>query len=111
LQRLYGITGRKCYEDLLARFQQIGPGECSDTFVATVSIGGAKGLYTIFEAIVMKGENGQLWAAYIDDDVVRHFTTERSYREQPPQTIEKWRSRFADKKLVVENEINVKPNY
>ncbi|HME00578.1 MAG TPA: hypothetical protein VKM93_25005 [Terriglobia bacterium] len=65
LQRLYSITG-KYYWPLTARFQQVGPGENSDDFVATVAIGGAKGLYTLFEAIVMKGSQGQLWAAYVD---------------------------------------------
>lgn len=65
LQRLYSISG-KYYWPLSARFQQIGPGQNLDNFVATVTIGGAKGLYTFFESIVMKGSEGQLWSAYVD---------------------------------------------
>jgi hypothetical protein len=60
LQRFYGITGQH-YKSLIDRFQQISTGEKCDTFAANVSIGGAKGLYTIFEAVVMRGEDGQLW--------------------------------------------------
>lgn len=65
LQRLYSITG-EYFWPLTARFQQIGPDENLDPFPATVARGGAKGLYMHFAAIVMKGREGQLWAAYLD---------------------------------------------
>ena len=110
LQRLYSITG-KHYSPFIQRFQQRRDGdkEKADTFLAKVTIGGAKGMYTIFEAILMRGDNGQLWAAYIDDDVVRYFTTERAFRERLPKTIDKWRERFSDKELVFQNEVDVIP--
>ena len=108
-QRLYGITG-EYYRPLVDRFQQVGTGENADTFPATVAIGGAKGLYTIFEAIVMRGENGQLWAAYIDEDIVRYFTTEREFKNRLPKTIEQWRQRFPSKKVVLGSEIVAIPS-
>jgi hypothetical protein len=109
LQRLYGITGQY-YRPLLDRFQQVGTSENNDTFTAKVITGGAKGLSTLFEAIVMRGADGQLWAAYIDHEVVRYFTTEREFRERLPQTIEMWRGRFRDKNVVFANEIDAIPS-
>ncbi len=99
LQRLYGLTGQH-YQTLIDRLQQISTGENCDTFAANVSIGGAKGLYTISEAIVMRGEDGQLWAAYIDGNRVFYFTTEPKYKTQLPETIEKWRERFSSKEVI-----------
>jgi hypothetical protein len=75
-----------------------------------VITGGAKGLYTFFEAILMRGTDGQLWAAYIDNDVVRYFTTERDFRERLPQTIESWRERFPDKNVVFANDVDIIPS-
>jgi hypothetical protein len=109
-QRLYSITG-EFYRPLIDRFQQLGTGENSDTFPATVKIGGAKGLYSIFEAIVMRGQNGQLWAAYIDADVVRYFTTENEFKDRLPKTIQQWRQRFPDKKVLFENKIVTVPQF
>ena len=68
--------------------------------MAKVTTGGVRGLYTIREGIILRGERGQLWAAYIDNDVVRYFTTEREYQATLPNTIEKWRERFNDKNVI-----------
>jgi hypothetical protein len=57
-------------------------------------------MFTIVEGIVMRGSRGQLWAAYIDRNDVRYFTTELDYRNRVPLTIERWRERFADKNVV-----------
>jgi hypothetical protein len=108
-QRLYAITGQY-YRPLVDRFQQVGTGENADVFPAKVTTGGAKGLYTIFEAIVMRGENGQLWAAYVDEDVVRYFTTEPEFKDHLPKTIEQWRQRFPTKEVVFGSEILVIPS-
>ena len=48
----------------------------------------------------MKGDRGQLWAAFIDGDHVRYFTTERPYKAKLPETIEIWRANFRDKTVV-----------
>jgi hypothetical protein len=57
----------------------------------------------------MKGENGQLWAAYMDGSVVRYFTTGREFKERLPQTIEHWRQGLDSSTIVYENEIDVIP--
>jgi hypothetical protein len=105
LQRLYSIVGQY-FEPMMNRFQGLSEGENHDTFVARVTIGGVRGLYTIMEGIVLRGERGQLWAAYIDEDVVRYFTTEREYQATLPKTIEKWRERFKDKNVIFDTEID-----
>ena len=87
LARLYGITGQ-FYEDLCNRFQQVSEIENNDLFPAKVFNGGVRGLYGIMEGIVMRGEYGQLWVAYVDGDVLRYFTTERKYKEKLPNTME-----------------------
>jgi len=110
LQRLYSITG-KYFAPLHDRFQQIGTSENDDKFVATVYTGGAKGLYLDFVGIVMKGERGQLWAAYTDDDVVRYFTTELDFKNKLPSTIERWRAPLNAKKVVYMTEIETIPSF
>jgi hypothetical protein len=62
-------------------------------------------MYTIMEGIVMRGEEGQLWTAYIDDDVVRYFTTERLYQQKLPATIEDWRSRLNQKRVIFDSPV------
>ncbi|MGZ8174461.1 MULTISPECIES: hypothetical protein [Methylobacter] len=96
MMSLARLTG-EYYESLRVRFQGIGESECLDSFEAKVIHGGVRGLYTIMEGIIMSGSRGELWAAYLDDDVVKYFTTESKWKEQLPKTIENWRSRFSEK--------------
>lgn len=104
LQRLYRLTGQ--YFDLLMNcFAVIGQDENKDTFVASVIWGGVRGLYTITEGIILRGARAQLWVAYLYDDVVRYFTTERAYLTELPKTIEHWRSRFADKVVIYDSPV------
>ena len=107
-QRLYLITGAK-HQDLLKRFPNIGDFPVSDSFPAKAWDGGAQGLYGYFSAIVMRGENGELWAAYIDDEVVRYFTTESGYAKLLPQTIVKWRERCSEKQVIYEERSDAIP--
>lgn len=93
LARLIG----EYYEPLRLRFQVIGKSECLDTFVAKVIHGGVRGMYTIMEGIIMSGCRGELWVAYLEDEVVRYFTTQSDWKDTLPKTIENWRSRFKDK--------------
>lgn len=108
LARLYSITGQY-YGPLSQRFQGISEQENLDPFVARATVGGVRGLYTIMEGIVMRSEGGRLWVAYIDEDVVRYFTTEREYRQRLPKTIEHWRSRFQEKKVISDSDVDVIP--
>ena len=109
LARLYRIT-RQFFKPMSESFQLISQTENLDPFRARATSGGVRGLFTIVEGIVLRGEEGQLWAAYIDDDVVRYFTTEGSYRERLPATIENWRKSFEDKPVIFDSEIDVMPS-
>jgi hypothetical protein len=105
LQRLHSIVGQY-FDPMMNCFQELSEQENLDKFVARVTIGGVRGLYTIMEGIILRGERGQLWAAYIDGDVVRYFTTEHEYKAKLPDTIEKWRERFKDKVIVFDAKID-----
>jgi hypothetical protein len=92
------LTG-EYYESLRVRFQEIEEGKCLDSFDAKVINGGVRGLYTIMEGIIMSGSQGELWVAYLDDNVVRYFTTEPKWKEELPKTIEDWRNSFNEKPI------------
>jgi len=109
LQRLYNITGQY-FQPLVDRFQTIGEEECIDKlYQARVVVGGAKGLFLDFAAIVMRGEYGQLWAAYIDGDDVRYFTTEPHYRRRLPATIEQWRANVKNRPVIYADDVRCIP--
>jgi hypothetical protein len=109
LARVYSITGQY-YRDLMNRFLRVGKIENLDSFPAEVLHGGVAGLYSIMEGIIMKGSAGELWVAYIDGDVVRYFTTQAEYRSKLPQTIEQWRTGFAEKKVIMDPEVRTIPS-
>lgn len=104
LTRLYQLQG-EYYWKFREIFYQVSEYDNADDFEATIYVGGAPGLYTIVEAILMKGEQGQLWTAYIDDEVVRYFTTESEFTQRLPRTLEVWRERFPEKPVVFDSPI------
>jgi hypothetical protein len=106
---LYRLSG-KYYEALRQRFQQISASENLDRFQANVIAGGVRGLYTIMQGIIMRGSNGALWAAFIDEDVVRYFTTQSSWKNTLPNTMEEWRTRFSDKQVVFHHIVDTIPS-
>lgn len=108
LQRLYSISG-SFFEALSERFQLLMEEENIDTFHARVTVGGVRGLFTIVEGILMHGDAGELWVAFIDDSVVRYFTTECKYKNELPKTIENWRQRFSEKKVVSHPQVDIIP--
>ncbi len=111
LRRLYSITG-KYFSGLTACFQMVASLEdIPDGFQATALTGAPRGLFTIMEAIVMRGERGELWAAYIDGDNVRYFTTQQEYRRRLPLTFERWRERFPKKEVVYISEVDSIPSF
>ena len=57
----------------------------------------------------MRGSEGQLWAAYIDEEVVRYFTTEPKYKTTLPATMEHWRERFKEKKVILDSQVKTIP--
>jgi hypothetical protein len=110
LARLHSISG-KYFEPLMDRCQQVGEMDNLDEFPAKCIACGVRGLYTIMEAVILLGPSGRLWAAYIDDDVVRYFTTEGSWKARLPLTLEKWRERFGDKRVVYDSTIDYLPTH
>lgn len=106
LQRLYSLTGQY-YDGLRQCMSVTCLGENLDIFVADVLWGGVRGLFTIMEGIVIRGEYGELWAAFIDDDVVRYFTTQHEWKTRLPKTIEKWRENFDDKEVVYDSPVEL----
>ncbi|MGY0782106.1 TIR domain-containing protein [Azospirillum argentinense] len=108
LRRLYSITGQY-YDDLLTCIQSYSEQEIKDHFVAKAISGAPRGLFTIMEGIIMRGESGELWAAYIDGDHVRYFTTQEEYKDKLPNTFEEWRSRFNDKKVIYHTTVETIP--
>lgn len=108
LARLYTISG-EYFDSLSERFQGMSDAENLDDFHAKVTVGGVRGLYTIMEGIVMCGMTGELWVAYIDDDVIRYFTTQRKWKNELPKTIDNWRERFKDKKVLFHTCIDIIP--
>jgi len=110
LQRLFTITGQY-YEPMMDRFAGVGKHDWGDTNLhGEAFFGLVRGLGTIMESILMKGARGELWAAYIDDEQVRYFTTEPAYKRQLPKTIEQWRSKFKDKEVVYMDSVSTIPN-
>jgi hypothetical protein len=99
LSRLYSLVGT-FYDALMLRMQGISPGNNSDDFEARVLIGGVRGLFTIMEGIVMIGRSGEMWVAFLDDEMVRYFTTQTKWKERLPNTIEEWRGRFSEHGVV-----------
>lgn len=105
LQRLYTITG-KYYRAFVDSFQAISEQRSEDLFVAKVYSGGAKGLFRFFGGIVMKGEFGQLWAAYVDQEIIRYFTTEPEFKQKLPVTIARWVEGLEYKTVEYMTEVN-----
>lgn len=89
------------------RFQLAGQLDNLDEFSATVESGFMRGAAIFTAGIVMRGDDGRLWAAYIDGEVVRYFTTEAGYKNTLPRTIDKWREQFAEKPIVFDSPVDV----
>ncbi len=75
-------------------FAGCGKHDWSDTDITgSAFFGLVRGLGTIMEGLLMKGTRDELWAACIDNERVRYFTTEPAYKHLLPRTIEAWRRR------------------
>jgi hypothetical protein len=59
-----------------------------------------RGLYTIMENIIMIDSSKNIWAAVIDDNKIYYFTNRLDYKTKLPRTIENWRNRFKDYKVI-----------
>lgn len=102
LSRLHSLVG-----DHLERLRQGARLQVEETYDTTGKIkiitGGAPGLYTTMESIVIVGEHSRMCCAYIDEDVVRYFSNRQDWIEQVPGAFDDWRTNFLDKQVVVES--------
>jgi hypothetical protein len=96
LARLYGLVGEHI-ETMRDCTADIGEGESLEERPVKVIWGGVAGLYTEMQSIVMVNQQGQMWTAHIDGDLVRYFTNVPEHRDRLPRTIEAWRANFQQK--------------
>jgi hypothetical protein len=98
LQRLSG----KDYHLFVDSLQLLSEVEDLDGIGIKGTSGAVRGLFTEMEAIVLYRPDGKMWAAVIDaeDQTVKYFTSDPAYAGKLPKTIDKWRERFADKKVL-----------
>ena len=87
------LTG-SAYPLFLENAHLVFTGEDLDGVGAMVYELGIRGLLGFMGAIIMVGEDGEVWAAVTDGDILRYFTTEPS-ASKLPQTIGNWSARFA----------------
>ena len=99
LTTLYEITGNR-YSDLADRFQLTYYPEIDDASIQKVIGGSAKGMFTIYEGIIMTGINNAVWAAYTDGETIWYFTNVKEFRTTLPQIFESWKSEFSDRPII-----------
>lgn len=104
------LVGQKIYELFAYNMQgfENQEQELGDGFKATVVVGAVAGLYMSNEAIILYDAKGKYWAATIDFDkdnnnLIRYFTNEEKWKKKLPSTIDKWRERFVDYKIIYSN--------
>ena len=88
------------YELFVDSMAMISEEDDLDELGAKVVRGGVRGLFTIVEAIIIYRDADNMWAAVIDEDVVKYYTTVPEFQNRLPRTIEKWRESFKEKKVL-----------
>ena len=88
-------------------FQRVSLQENLDKNTRIIA-GGIKGMFTVVESIVCLNDEGDVWCAYIDGDVVRYFTNVITDIEKLPKTFEEWRSRFIEKEVIYSSKESTK---
>jgi hypothetical protein len=94
-----GLVG-DYYETFLNSTQLVTEETDLDKLHAKVFASGIRGLFSFMENIIMYNKSNEFWAAVIVDEEVFYFTNSKKFEKELPQTIEKWRTAFADKKVV-----------
>lgn len=96
LSALYRAMGARAYDALVGRFQLVGEAEPAEGGGRAFS-GYVRGLALDMNGIVGKERDGEVWAAYVDGDTVRFFTTRGNRGTEMPSAVERWRSDFREK--------------
>jgi len=101
LTKLYILLKKEKYwEEFLKCFADIHDVKNLDNFKAEIISGGVPGMYTTYEAILMKNQT-DIWGAFLDVDIVYYFTSNNAFIEKIPKTFREWKSRFNDKPLKI----------
>jgi len=95
------LTG-SAYPLFLENAHLVFVGEDLDGFGATVYELGIRGLLGFMGAIIMVGQDGEVWAAVTDGDIIKYFTT-GAPAPKLSQTIKTWAARFRGKHLFFVN--------
>ncbi len=95
------LTG-SAYPLFLENAHLVFTGEDLDGVGATVYELGIRGLLGFMGAIIMVGQEGEIWAAVTDGDILRYFTT-KIPASKLPQTIGNWSTGFAGKVMFLMN--------
>jgi hypothetical protein len=94
----------KDYELFVESSQSSSDDSDMDNFGAKVISSGVAGLYTEEENIIMITDKYKIWAAVIEDSCVNYYSTDDGYKNKLPKTIENWRSRFLEKKIIYKSQ-------
>jgi hypothetical protein len=71
-----------------------------DNFQAKVTCNHIPGLNGVMESIIMVDKNHSIWAAVLEEGKVYYFTTDSNFKDKLPNTIDQWREKFKDNKIV-----------
>jgi hypothetical protein len=102
LSKIYLILGKEHWLNFIKCFNDTYEDIDSELNAKVIS-GGMAGFYTIYEAIVLIGENSKIWGAFLDVDKLFYFTSEKEDTIKLPKSIEKWADKFKEKKIVYIN--------
>ena len=80
--------------------QIVGNGKDLDSLHAIVHDSWVKHELTSMRNIVLINDRLDIWAAVIDEDSIKYYTTREDYHHKLPKTIDNWQKDLEDKKLI-----------
>ncbi len=105
-EELYAFTqlvGPEYAQQFTERFVTISRPDAITSGSIRVYEGAVPGLYTMMEGLIAVESPTRVWAAVIDGDVVRYFSTVPEDTRKLPAFVDSWRARFAEKLVVYMN--------
>ncbi len=110
MARLHSVVGSRLNAMRLCS-GDIGSHENTDAELIGVRAyrGGVAGLYASIGSLLMVADDGRIWAAFTDDNVLRYFTNVPDFRARLPDTIEQWRRPFGEIEVIYCEAVEVVP--
>lgn len=110
MARLYSLVGTRLDTMRLCSSDMGAHENIDDELVGVRAYrGGVAGLYASMGSLLMVGNDGRMWAAFTDDNILRYFTNVPDYRARLPHTIEEWRRPFGEIEVVFCEAVEVVP--